>query len=156
MQFSRPEYWRGQPFPTPRALPNSRIKPRSPTLQVDSLQVSHKGSPRTLEWLAYPFSSGSSQPRNQTGVSCIASGLFNHWAIREVASQVARWLKNPPGHAGDVGSITGSAWEGPLEKEMPTHSSILAWRIPQTEKPDGLQSTGSQRVRCDLGTKQSG
>ena len=34
----------------------------------------------------------------------------------------------------------------PLEKAMVTHSSILAWRIPQTEEPGGLQSTGSQRV----------
>ena len=36
--------------------------------------------------------------------------------------------------------------EDPLEKEMATHSSILAWRIPWTEEPGGLQSTGSQRV----------
>ena len=35
----------------------------------------------------------------------------------------------------------------PLEKEMATHSSILAWRIPWTEEPGGLQSTGSRRVR---------
>ena len=37
--------------------------------------------------------------------------------------------------------------EDPLEKEMATHSSILAWRIPWTEEPGGLQSMGSQRVR---------
>ena len=37
-------------------------------------------------------------------------------------------------------------WEDPLDKGMATHSSILAWRIPWMEKPDGLQSTGSQRV----------
>ena len=36
-----------------------------------------------------------------------------------------------------------------LEKEMATHSSILAWRIPRTEEPGGLQSRGSQRVRHD-------
>ena len=36
-----------------------------------------------------------------------------------------------------------------LKKEMATHSSILAWRIPQTEEPDGLQSMGSQRVEHD-------
>ena len=40
-------------------------------------------------------------------------------------------------------------WADLLEKEMATHSSILAWRIPQTEKPGGLQSMGSQRVRYD-------
>ena len=39
-------------------------------------QLSHKGSPRILQWAAYPFSRGSSQPRNQTGLSCIAGGLF--------------------------------------------------------------------------------
>ena len=40
-------------------------------------------------------------------------------------------------------------WEDPLEKEMATHSSILAWRIPWTEEPGGLQSMGSQRVGHD-------
>ena len=39
--------------------------------------------------------------------------------------------------------------EDPLEKEMATHSSILAWRIPWTLEPGRLQSTGSQRVGCD-------
>ena len=39
--------------------------------------------------------------------------------------------------------------EDPLEKEMATYSSILAWRIPWTEEPGGLQSTGSQRVGHD-------
>ena len=42
--------------------------------------------------------------------------------------------------------------EGPLEKEMATHSSILAWRIPWMEELDGLQSTGSQRVGHDWAT----
>ena len=41
-------------------------------------QLSHKGSPRILEWVAFPFSSGSSQPRNRTGVSCIAGGFFTN------------------------------------------------------------------------------
>ena len=40
-------------------------------------------------------------------------------------------------------------WEDPLEKGMETDSSILAWRIPQSEEPDRLQSMGSQRVRRD-------
>ena len=40
-------------------------------------------------------------------------------------------------------------WEDSLEKEMATHSSILAWKIPWTEKPGGLQSMGSQRVGYD-------
>ena len=41
-------------------------------------QLSHKGNPRILEWLAYPFSRVSSQPRNQTTVSCIAGGFFTN------------------------------------------------------------------------------
>ena len=41
------------------------------------------------------------------------------------------------------------AWEDPLEKEMATHSSILAWKIPWTEESGGLQSMGSQRVGHD-------
>ena len=40
-------------------------------------------------------------------------------------------------------------WEDPLEKEMATHSSVLAWKIPWTEEPGGLQSMGSQRFRHD-------
>ena len=43
--------------------------------------------------------------------------------------------------------------EDPLEKEMATHASILAWKIPRTEEPGGLQSMGSHRVRHDLATK---
>ena len=46
-------------------------------------QLSYKGSPRILEWVAYPFSRGSSRPRNWTRVSCIAGGFFTNWAIRE-------------------------------------------------------------------------
>ena len=59
-------------------------------------------------------------------------------------------VKNSPANVGDIkdlGSIPGS--EDPLEKEMATHSSILAWRIPWTEEPGGLQSMGSQRVIHD-------
>ena len=44
--------------------------------------------------------------------------------------------------------------EDSLEKEMATHSSILAWEIPWTEEPGGLQTIGSQRVGHDLATKQ--
>ena len=45
--------------------------------------------------------------------------------------------------------VLSLVWEDPLEKEMATHYSILAWRIPWTEEPGGLQSMGSQRVRHD-------
>ena len=45
-------------------------------------QLSHKGSPRILEWVAYSFFSGSCKPRNGTGVSCIAGRFFTNWANR--------------------------------------------------------------------------
>ena len=46
-------------------------------------QLSHKGSPSILKWAAYPFSRGSSSPRNWTWVSCITRRFFTNWAIRE-------------------------------------------------------------------------
>ena len=45
--------------------------------------------------------------------------------------------------------VQALGWEDPLEKEMATHSSILAWEIPWTEEPGRLQSMGSQRVGHD-------
>ena len=50
--------------------------------------------------------------------------------------------------------VRSLGWEDPLEKEMSTHSSILAWEITWTEEPGRLQCAGSQRVRRDLATKQ--
>ena len=59
---------------------------------------------------------------------------------------------NLPANAGHTGSIPGSGRS--QEKEMATHSSILAWEIPWTEEPGELQSMGSERVGHDLVTKQ--
>ena len=61
-----------------------------------------------------------------------------------MASMVAQTVKNPP--AMQETSVRSLGWEDLLEEGMATHSSILAWRIPWTEKPRGLQSMGSQRV----------
>ena len=61
-----------------------------------------------------------------------------------LASLVAQRVKNLPAmHETEVGSLS---WKDPLEKGMETHSSILAWKIPWTEEPGGLQSMGSQGV----------
>ena len=62
-------------------------------------------------------------------------------------SQVTLVVKNPPANAGAVGNIPSLGWEDGLEKESATYSSILAWTIPRTEEPGGLQSTGSQGIR---------
>ena len=69
--------------------------------------------------------------------------------LSEEALQIAVFLGGSDGkasacNAGDLGSILG--WDDLLEKEMATHSSTLAWRIPWMEEPGRLQSMGSQRV----------
>ena len=64
-------------------FPTQRSNPGLPDCRWIFNQLSHKGSPGILEWVAYPFSRGSSQPRNGTQVSCIARGFFTIWAIRE-------------------------------------------------------------------------
>ena len=67
--------------------------------------------------------------------------------VKQQSSLVAQRLKClPPMWETWVRSL---GQEDPLEKEMVTHSSILAWRIPWTEEPGGLQSMGSQRVGHD-------
>ena len=66
------------------------------------------------------------------------------------ASLVVQTVKNLP--AMQETQVRSLDWEDPLEKEMVTHSSSLAWEIPWTEEPGGLQSMGSQRVGHDLAT----
>ena len=57
-------------------------------------QLSHKVSPRILEWVAYPFFRGSSRPRNRTRVSCIAGGFLTNWAMKETGeARAVSYLK---------------------------------------------------------------
>ena len=108
MGFSRQEYWSGLPFPSPRDLPSSGIEPRSPALWADSTiwatreackwkslgcvwlygtlwTIQSMEFPRLqyLEWVAFPFSRGYSQPRDWTQVSYISVRHFTIWATRE-------------------------------------------------------------------------
>ena len=66
---------------------------------------------------------------------------------QSLASLVAQTVKRLPAMRETLVPFLGR--EDPLEKGMTTHSSILAWTIPGTEEPDGLQSMGSQRVGHD-------
>ena len=81
-----------------------------------------------------------------TGISALKKRLWNFsnsfqlWLI-------AQLVKNLPIVQETLVRFLG--WQGPLEKEMANHSSILAWKIPWTEGPGGLQSVGSQRVEHD-------
>ena len=66
-----------------KIFPTQGSSPGLPHCRRILYQLSHKGSPRMLEWVAYLFTSGSSQPRNRSGVSCVAGRFFTNWAIRE-------------------------------------------------------------------------
>ena len=67
-------------------FPTQGSNPGLPHCRQILYQLSHKGSPRILEWVAYHFSRGSSWSRNWTGVFCIAGGFFTNWAMREALS----------------------------------------------------------------------
>ena len=73
--------------------------------------------------------------------------LLQTLADDSVALLMAQTVKNLP--AMWETQVWPLAWEDPLEKEMATHSSILAWRVPWTEEPGGLQCLGLQNVRHD-------
>ena len=92
---------------------------------------------RILEWVAISYSRGSSQPRDQTCVSCIGRQILYHWATREAPCRIYIFLSSQ------------------TEKAMATHSSTLAWKIPWTEGPGGLQSMGSLGVGHDWATSLS-
>ena len=63
---------------------------------------------------------------------------------------MVQWVKNPPAmQETQEMQVQSLGWEDTLEKEMATHSSILAWEIPWTEELGGLQTMESQRVRRD-------
>jgi len=72
----------------------------------------------------------------------------DRYNIKPWASQVWLIVKNPPANAGDIRD-TGSIAPPPGVQAMATHSSILAWRIPWTEAPGGLQSMELQRIGLD-------
>ena len=93
---------------------------------------------RILEWVAIPFSRGSSWPRDPTRLSHIAGRFFTIWATRKAPIRIF---------------IITLMIE--MEKAMAPHSSTLAWKIPRTEEPGGLQSMGSLGVGHDWATSLS-
>ena len=79
-------------------FPTQGSNPGLPHCRRILYQLSHKGSPRILEWVGYPFSSGSSWPRNWTRVSYVAGGFFTSWAIRKAQTMIklnlSQWCKS--------------------------------------------------------------
>ena len=70
-------------------FPTQRSNPDLPHCRWILNQLSYKGSPRRLEWVAYLYSRGSSRPTNWTRVFCTVGGFFTNWAIREAQIQVS-------------------------------------------------------------------
>ena len=81
---------------------------------------------------------------------CVILKLLHAFSADKRTSLVAQTLKHLP--TMQETQVQSLGWEDLLEKEVATHSSIFAWRIPWTEEPDRLQSMGSQRVRHDSAT----
>ena len=135
--FPRQKYWSGLPFPSPGDLPDPEIEPESPALQADSLL--------TELHLIIP--------------------IYRDRILVRMKVQRRQWHPTPvllPGKSHGWRSLVGySPWDREesytterlhfhfhaLEREMATHSSILAWRIPGMGEPGGLPSMGSHRVR---------
>ena len=74
--------WIAVPF-SRGIFPTLGLNPGLPHCRQILYQLSHQENPKILNWVAYPLCSGSSWPRNLTGVSCIAVGFFTSWATRE-------------------------------------------------------------------------
>ena len=100
----------------------------------------------------YPAANLLLHEKQQLIVLCPACGLPHKFAqtyksTSQMATSLIAQVKNLPAMQGTQVQFLGQ--EDPLEKEMATHPSILAWRIPWTEEPGGLQSTGLHRVGHD-------
>ena len=78
MEFSRPEYWSGQPFPSPGDLANPGIEPRSPALQADSLLAEPQGKPTNTGVGSLSLLQQIFPTQDQPGVSYTAGGFFTN------------------------------------------------------------------------------
>ena len=94
--FSRPEYWSGFPCPPPGDLSNPGIKPRSPTLQEDSLPSEPPGNPENTGVGSLFLLQGiflTPELGSWTGVSCITCEFFTSWATRETPMASFKWYQ---------------------------------------------------------------
>ena len=138
-------------------FPTQGLNPDLPHCRWIFYQLSYKGSPRILEWVAYPFSRESSQPRNQTGVSFIAGGFFTI-VPREKPSSKATWSI----HAHDLGPwLVFSEHTDPLKlcREIHQHCphsgfgltfhfELLTWLTRATTSFHGTKAGDSLVENC--------
>ena len=126
-----------------------------PTL-CDTMDCSLQGSAahrsfqaRILQWVSVLSPREASQPRNWTCISFgfRTAGRFftTEWLEKPIYTYIHTYMVNYMPAMQEI-QVWFLCWEDPLEKEMPIHSSILAWRIPRTEEPGGLESMGLQEL----------
>ena len=108
------------------------------TIANQSVEYTHRGKEKG-EPEAF---AGASQRQGSLNQSSVRKGRQQPWGERHFRRMVAELVKNPP--AMWETRVQSLGWEDLLEKEMATHSSIIAWKIPWTEEPGRLQSMGSQ------------
>ena len=110
-------------------FPTWGLKPGLPLCGWILYQLSHKGSPRILGCIAYPFSRGSSQPRNQTGVSCMAGEFFTNWAVREARNRhlqfVSSWRLREREKMSDTCSLFPPFGDPKPSYLLPSHSPLF-------------------------------
>ena len=164
MGFPRQECWSGLPFPPPGDLPTQGLNPSLLHWQVDSLPLSHQGSPSICihKKITTLLSLVNSQYKTQLKEFFIfflwwellrstLSAAFNYAILKTVNYGLPRWFdgKNLPANTGKrSGFIQSPGGEDPLEEGMA--GCILAWRIPETEEPGRLQSMESQNSETEL------
>ena len=133
MEFCRPEYWSGWPFPSPGDLPNPGIEPR---FSCTAGRFFTNWAIREAHFL-----------RSSCEIVYLTTLIFLKFYFMLGFSWLMGFpggtlVKNPPANAGGEMQVRSLTWEDLLEKEVATCSSIFTWKISQTEEPGGLQSMG--------------
>ena len=145
----------GSLFILQRIIPAQRPNPGLPYCRWLLYQLSQQASPRKLEWVAYPFSSRSSRPRNRTRVSCIAGGFFLRWAAR---NKTDRHLIPNSGRTSRLMVATTFAIihqrAGTTGVWTKWHHRDRLWKGPKTQSPHSPKS-GHPAIR-EPGTSQNG
>ena len=130
MRFLRQEYWSGLPLPSPGDRPRTGIEPMSPTLACGFFTTEPPGRSYTLSFFFMYM--------------CNSQGFPGGAVVKKKRRRRRRRRKKIHLPMQDM-RILSLGQEDPLEKEMASHSSILAWEILWIEEPGGLQSMGSQK-----------
>ena len=144
MGFSRQEYWSGVPLPSPNITSDDVIIFAS---TVHLIQQTHKKWIKFLYLSLFTYANVLLSFLTSQNLFCYHFLLFRELPLLFWVSLVAQTVKSAYNVGDQVGSL---GQEDPLENRMATHSNILTWEIPRTEKPDRLQSMGLQKSCTQL------